>query len=65
MKNFQSRKMEHSRLWHLRRAHRNLQATLPAQVERNVDQSNPPPIDFNFGYRWNYKESLVIVATRI
>jgi len=29
------------------------------------DQSAPPPIDFNFGYRWNYKESHVIVATRI
>jgi hypothetical protein len=28
------------------------------------EQSNPPPIEFNFGYRWNYKESHVIVATR-
>jgi hypothetical protein len=27
--------------------------------------SSPPPIDFNFGYRWNYKESHIIVATRI
>jgi hypothetical protein len=29
------------------------------------EQSNPPPIGFNFGYRWNYKESHVIVATRL
>ena len=28
------------------------------------EQSGPPPIEFNFGYRWNYKESHVIVATR-
>ncbi|MEP7015595.1 MAG: hypothetical protein ABI925_09155 [Verrucomicrobiota bacterium] len=26
--------------------------------------SNPPPVGFNYGYRWNYKESHVIVATR-
>jgi hypothetical protein len=28
-------------------------------------QSSPPPIDFNFGYRWNYKESHIIVASRM
>ena len=27
-------------------------------------QSNPPPIEFGFGYRWNYKEANLIVATR-
>jgi len=35
------------------------------QLKEIFDQSAPPPIDFNFGYRWNYKESHVIVATRI
>lgn len=28
-------------------------------------QSSPPPLEFNFGYRWNYKESHLIVATHI
>jgi hypothetical protein len=28
-------------------------------------QSGPPPLDFNFGYRWNYKESNLIIATRL
>jgi hypothetical protein len=28
------------------------------------DQSNPPPLDFGFGYRWNYKEANLIVAMR-
>lgn len=28
------------------------------------DQSNPLPLDFGFGYRWNYKEANLIVATR-
>ncbi len=28
------------------------------------EQSNPPPLEFNFGYRWNYKESNLIVAQR-
>ena len=28
------------------------------------EQSNPPPLSFNFGYRWNYKESNLIVAQR-
>ncbi len=28
------------------------------------EQANPPPLDFGFGYRWNYKEANLIVATR-
>jgi hypothetical protein len=35
------------------------------KLKELFDQSAPPPIEFNFGYRWNYKESHVIVATRI
>jgi hypothetical protein len=27
-------------------------------------QSNPPPLDFGFGYRWNYKEANLMVAQR-
>jgi hypothetical protein len=27
-------------------------------------QGNPPPLDFGFGYRWNYKEANLIVAGR-
>ncbi len=27
-------------------------------------QGNPPPVDFGFGYRWNYKEANLIVAER-
>ena len=27
-------------------------------------QNNPPPIEFGFGYRWNWKEANLIVATR-
>ena len=27
-------------------------------------RSNPPPLDFGFGYRWNYKEANLIVAER-
>jgi hypothetical protein len=27
-------------------------------------QTSPPPLEFNFGYRWNYKESNLIIATR-
>ena len=27
-------------------------------------QTNPPPLDFGFGYRWNYKEANLMVATR-
>jgi hypothetical protein len=35
------------------------------KLKEVFEQSNPPPVEFNFGYRWNYKESHVIVATRI
>jgi len=35
------------------------------KLKEIFDQSNPPPIEFNFGYRWNYKESHVIVASHI
>ncbi len=28
------------------------------------EQGNPPPLEFGFGYRWNYKEANLIVATR-
>jgi len=28
-------------------------------------QSAPPPLEFNFGYRWNYKESNLTVASRL
>jgi hypothetical protein len=34
------------------------------KLKEMFDQTLPPPIDFNFGYRWSYKESHVIVATR-
>ncbi len=27
-------------------------------------QGNPPPLDFGFGYRWNYKEANLILAER-
>jgi hypothetical protein len=27
-------------------------------------QTNPPPLEFGFGYRWNYKEANLIVAKR-
>jgi hypothetical protein len=27
-------------------------------------QSNPPPLEFGFGYQWNYKEANLIVASR-
>jgi hypothetical protein len=27
-------------------------------------QTNPPPIEFGFGYRWNYKEANLMVAQR-
>ncbi len=27
-------------------------------------QSNPPPLEFGFGYRWNYKEANLMVAQR-
>jgi hypothetical protein len=28
------------------------------------EQASPPPLDFGFGYHWNYKEANLIVATR-
>ena len=28
-------------------------------------QTAPPPLDFNFGYRWKSAESDLIVATRL
>jgi len=28
------------------------------------EQANPPPLDFGFGYRWNYREANLIVAIR-
>jgi len=34
------------------------------QLQELYEQSNPPPLEFNFGYRWNYKESNLIVAQR-
>ena len=35
------------------------------QLKEIFDQTSPPPIDFNFGYRWNYKESHLIIASRL
>ena len=35
-----------------------------AKLQELYEQSNPPPLEFNFGYRWNYKESNLIVAQR-
>jgi hypothetical protein len=35
------------------------------KLKEIFEQSGPPPIGFNFGYRWNYKESHVIVASRL
>ena len=34
------------------------------KLQELYEQSNPPPLEFNFGYRWNYKESNLIVAQR-
>jgi hypothetical protein len=34
------------------------------QLMELYKQSNPPPLEFNFGYRWNYKESNLIVIQR-
>ena len=34
------------------------------KLKELYDTSNPPPLSFNYGYRWNYKESHLIVATR-
>ena len=34
------------------------------RLQQLFAQSNPPSLEFGFGYRWNYKEANVIVATR-
>jgi hypothetical protein len=35
------------------------------KLKEIFDQTSPPPIDFNFGYRWNYKESNLIIASHL
>ena len=34
------------------------------QLRELFEEANPPPLGFGFGYRWNYKEANLIVATR-
>lgn len=34
------------------------------KLKELFQESNPPPMGFNYGYRWNWKESHLIVATR-
>ncbi len=34
------------------------------RLQELFQQGNPPPLDFGFGYRWNYKEANLIVADR-
>ena len=34
------------------------------KLQELFQQSNPPPIEFGFGYRWNYKEANLMVAKR-
>jgi len=34
------------------------------RLQQLFAQSNPPSLEFGFGYRWNYKEANVIVAER-
>ena len=34
------------------------------QLRELFEEANSPPLDFGFGYRWNYKEANLIVATR-
>jgi len=34
------------------------------KLQELFTQSNPPPLDFGFGYRWNYKEANLMVAQR-
>jgi hypothetical protein len=34
------------------------------RLQELFQQSNPPPLDFGFGYRWNYKEANLMVADR-
>lgn len=35
------------------------------KLKEMFEQSSAPPINFNFGYRWNYKESNLIIASRL
>src|SRR6266446_6257796 len=35
-----------------------------SKLRELYEQSNPPPLEFNFGYRWNYKESNLMVIQR-
>ena len=35
-----------------------------SRLQELFAQSNPPPLEFGFGYRWNYKEANLIVAER-
>ena len=35
-----------------------------AKLQELFAQSGPPPLDFGFGYRWNYKDANLMVATR-
>ncbi len=35
-----------------------------SRLQELFAQGNPPPLEFGFGYRWNYKEANLIVATR-
>jgi hypothetical protein len=35
-----------------------------SRLQELFAQSNPPPLDFGLGYRWNYKEANLIVAER-
>jgi len=34
------------------------------RLEELFAQSNPPPLEFGFGYRWNYKEANLLIAQR-
>jgi hypothetical protein len=34
------------------------------RLQELFQQGNPVPLDFGFGYRWNYKEANLMVATR-
>jgi hypothetical protein len=35
-----------------------------AKLQELFAQSNPPPLEFGFGYRWNWKEANLMVAER-
>jgi hypothetical protein len=34
------------------------------QLRELFEKASPPPLGFGFGYRWNYKEANLIIATR-